>query len=316
MTDTQTRPDHHGQHAEGFRHEAFFYDDAADFVEGTASFVEAGLRAGEPVMVALVPERLELLRRALGSDAGRVRFADMIELGRNPARIIPAWRRFVDDHAGHRGLRGVGEPIWAERGTDELTECQRHEALLNVAFEGGRPWALLCPYDAGALSGDVLQEARRSHPFLVARGGTSESVDYVRAPAVFEGALPEPGAVEGELEFDATTLRHVRAALSGWAPTVVTSARAADLVLAVHEVAANSIRHGGGSGRLRYWRAGAAAVVEVRDDGRFDAPLVGRQLPPLDDEMGRGLWLAQQLCDLVQLRSSPEGSTVRLHVSG
>jgi anti-sigma regulatory factor (Ser/Thr protein kinase) len=29
---------------------------------------------------------------------------------------------------------------------------------------------------------------------------------------------------------------------------------------------------------------------------------------------GYGLWLANQVCDLVQVRSSPAGTTVRLHV--
>ena len=313
MTDTQTRPDH--RHAGGFRHGAFFYGDAGEFLDGTASFVEAGLRAGEPVMVALVPERLELLRHGLGPGAEKVRFADMLELGRNPARIIPAWRRFVDEHAGHRHLRGIGEPIWAARGADELTECPRHEALMNVAFGSGRPWSLLCPYDTASLSGDVLHEARRSHPLLLAAGGASESLDYVADPAVFDGALPEPGPVEAELAFDTTTLHRVRAAVSAWAGTILSARRTADLALAVHEVAANSVRHGGGTGSLGCWRSGPGVVVEVRDCGRFDELLVGRQLPPLDDEMGRGLWLAQQLCDLVQLRSSPEGSRVRLHVS-
>ena len=57
-------------------------------------------------------------------------------IGRNPARIIPAWRRFVADHATEDGggMRGIGEPIWAERALDELAECQLHEWLLNLAF--------------------------------------------------------------------------------------------------------------------------------------------------------------------------------------
>ena len=314
MTEVQTRHALSGREPPRFRHEAFFYAHPGEFLEGTASFVEAGLAAGEPVLVALAPERLELLRHALGAEAGRVRFADMHELGRNPARIIPAWRRFVDEHVGRPRLRGVGEPIWPSRGAEELVECQRHEALLNVAFDGGRPWSLLCPYDTGALREDVLDEARRSHPFVLRGGRSASSLDYVDRPAVFEGPLPEPGTVEGELAFDGAGLRHVRGVVSEWAISVIGVRRAVDLVLAAHEVAANSIRHGGGSGTLRYWRDGDVAVVEVRDEGRFEALLAGRQLAPPEDEVGRGLWLAQHLCDLVQLRSSPQGSTVRLRL--
>jgi len=54
-----------------------------------------------------------LLREVLGDGAERVRFEDMHRLGRNPARIIPAWREFLDESAPEgRPVRGIGEPIW------------------------------------------------------------------------------------------------------------------------------------------------------------------------------------------------------------
>ena len=90
--------------------------------------------------------------------------------------------------------------------------------------------------------------------------------------------------------------------------------RTADLVLAVDEVASNSLRHGGGRGTLRIWREQGALVCEVRDAGRFEDPLAGRERPALDRDGGRGLWMVNQLCDLVQLRSFPSGAVVRLHV--
>src|SRR5213078_2999554 len=104
---------------------------------------------------------------ALGDDANRVTFADMAKVGANPARIIPAWKAFAADAAGtaaRRPFRGIGEPIWAGRSADELIECQRHEALLNLAFVDTPGFRLLCPYDVSSLGPDVLDEARRSHP--------------------------------------------------------------------------------------------------------------------------------------------------------
>src|SRR4051812_28437618 len=100
----------------GYRHEAFFYGSDGEFLAGCVPFVRAGVAAGEPVMVALIPERLTLLRDALGEEGAGVRFVDMSQLGRNPARILPAWREFVD-RAGADGhpVRGIGEPIWAGR---------------------------------------------------------------------------------------------------------------------------------------------------------------------------------------------------------
>jgi anti-sigma regulatory factor (Ser/Thr protein kinase) len=95
----------------------------------------------------------------------------------------------------------------------------------------------------------------------------------------------------------------------------VTPARADDLALAVSEVAANSVRHGGGSGVLRIWQDGDTLVCEVRDHGHIDDPLVGRALPEPMAEGQRGLWLVNQLCDLVQLRSLDDGVVVRLHTA-
>lgn len=305
---------HHGR-LDHFHHGALFYGNLDEFVEGTSSFVKAGLSAGEPVMVALLAEKISLLSSRLGGDARCVTFVDMAEVGRNPARIIPAWRRFVDQHPDSPSLWGIGEPIHAGRGAVELTECQRHEALVNVAFSGGRPWRLLCPYDTSRLDKAVLLEACRSHPYLVEEGRTSTSAVYESSPAVFAGALPEPPATAGEESFELHTLGRLRATVSRWALTVLPAARANDLVLAVHEAATNSVRHGGGRGCVRYWTDGRAAVVEVVSGGQLEDPLIGRSLAAPGDEAGRGLWLANQLCDLVQLRSSPQGTTVRLRIS-
>jgi len=302
----------------GFRHEAFFYEHLEDFAATVAAFVEAGVAAGEPVMVALPGAKLALLRDRLGDAAEHVEMLDMEQIGRNPARIIPAWRDFVRRNGGgDRRLRGVGEPIWSGRSDAELVECQLHESLLNPAFSGSADMWLLCPYDLSALSSAVVLEARRSHPFVAEGGATRPSPEFrdVLATTVLDTALPEPAGPIEELAFDADTVREARRLVSRWA-TELSTHRAADFVLAVHEIATNSVRHGGGSGRLRCWRDGDSRYVcEVTDRGRIERPLLGRQLPPADDEVGRGMWLANQLCDLVQVRSSPAGSAVRLHIS-
>ncbi len=96
----------------------------------------------------------------------------------------------------------------------------------------------------------------------------------------------------------------------------LSAARTDDLVLAVNEVATNSVRHGGGRGVLRSWIDGDAVVCEVSDAGEITDPLVGRRRPASDAPGGRGLWLANMLCDLVQVRSGPDGTVVRLKVDG
>jgi anti-sigma regulatory factor (Ser/Thr protein kinase) len=101
--------------------------------------------------------------------------------------------------------------------------------------------------------------------------------------------------------------RHATAA--GLAP-----ARTDDLVLAVNELATNSLRYGGGQGDLRVWQEGGAFICEVRDRGCIDQPLVGRVRPATTNEGGRGLWLVNQLRELVQVRTLTSGNVVRLHL--
>jgi hypothetical protein len=54
-------------------------------------------------------------------------------------------------------------------------------------------------------------------------------------------------------------------------------------------------------------------VAELSCTSRLD-PAVGRRRPSPDALAGRGLWLVNQLCDLVELRSVQGGAAVRLHV--
>jgi anti-sigma regulatory factor (Ser/Thr protein kinase) len=300
-----------------FSHEALFYDGADGFLEGTVPFIREALDANEPVLVAVPADKVELLRGTLNGESAGVLFADMTSLGRNPARIIPAWRDFVDEHPGP--VRGIGEPIWAGRSPAELTECQRHESLLNLAFDGDpRLRRLLCPYDATALEDDVLEEARRSHPHLWEGGAPRASGAYSPpAPKVeADEELPPPPSERRRLTFardDVSTMRHLVAARARAAG--LTPQRASDLVLATSEAATNSVLHGGGGGTLAVWEEPGALVCEVRDRGHIEDPLVGRERPALDAPCGRGLWLLNQVCDLVELRSPPGGCVVRFRMA-
>ena len=83
---------------QGFHHSALFYGDEDEFLEGAVPFVRDAVAAEEPVLVVLGADRIGPLRSALNGEGEGVRFADMGEVGRNPARIIPAWREFVDEN--------------------------------------------------------------------------------------------------------------------------------------------------------------------------------------------------------------------------
>jgi anti-sigma regulatory factor (Ser/Thr protein kinase) len=307
------------QTAETFRHEALLYAGEVDFLTGTLPFIREGVAADEPILVVVSAAKIGLLRSALGGDADRVAFADMADVGANPARIIPAWRDFVaGNDVASRRARGIGEPIWAARTPAELVECQRHETLLNLAFAGVPAWWLLCPYDTISLGPEVLEEAWRSHPFVTEEGVGLGSATYrglEQAAAPFAAPLPDPPGRPPALAFGPASKAGLRELVAGYAAAAgLDPIRTADLVLAVDEVASNSLRHGGGRGTLRIWREEGALVCEVRDAGRIENPLAGRERPAPDRDGGRGLWMVNQLCDLVQLRSFPSGAVVRLHV--
>jgi anti-sigma regulatory factor (Ser/Thr protein kinase) len=132
----------------------------------------------------------------------------------------------------------------------------------------------------------------------------------------FDGTLPAAPTDAKALHFGREGLGEARELVAGEANEAdLSRRRGTDLVVAVNELAANSVLHGGGGGDLRVWREADALVVDVRDRGRIEDPLAGRLQPTLAQEGGRGLWMVNQLCDLVQIRSGPQGTGVRLRMS-
>lgn len=299
-----------------FEHAALFYRGMDAFVRDVGAFVAAGLAASEPVLVAVDQRRIESLRGALGASADHVEFADMTELGGNPARIINVWERFVNDRgANGRRVRGVGEPVWPERSAPELAECEVHEHLLNAAFGAGQAWSLVCPYDLSALGPYALGVARRTHPLIRSGMEHTPSPDY-RGVDVFDSPLTEPeqASVLHDALFAPRDLPGLRKVLLDLAASVaVDAARASDLALVLDELATNSVLHGGGSGRIRTWIEDGSLVLEVRDAGRHTEELVGRRLPHSQQIGGRGLWMVNHLCDLLQLRNDESGAIARAH---
>jgi anti-sigma regulatory factor (Ser/Thr protein kinase) len=303
--------------AQHFRHEAVLYEGIDGFMDSIVPFLRDGAARREPMLVAVDREKIVRLTDALGPEAKAVRFVEMRGLGQNPACIIPAWRQFVADHASEgRPMRGVGEPIWPGRSDAELEECHRHEALLNDAFDDGPAWTLVCPYNVAALPAKVVEHARCTHPVIGHNGSSEHSHSYRDLYSnTLDGDLPEPGEQTEEVAFTIDDLGSIRGLVMAWARSAgIADMRASDLVLAVNELAANSVRYAGGCGTLRSWREPDRLICEVRDGGRIENPLVGRGLPHDEGPGGRGLWLVNQLCDLVQLRSLEPGSVARLHM--
>jgi anti-anti-sigma regulatory factor/anti-sigma regulatory factor (Ser/Thr protein kinase) len=134
--------------------------------------------------------------------------------------------------------------------------------------------------------------------------------------------------------FDADSLYSLRAAVAAHASEAgLPPGRVSDAVAAVHELAANSVRHGAGHGRLRVWNREADLHCLVTDDGAAPAAdavpagagvgPAGGGLGPADGTpkvdglaagpwhtgAGHGLWLVHRLADQVSLQAGPGGSS-------
>jgi MEDS: MEthanogen/methylotroph, DcmR Sensory domain len=302
---------------QSYRHEAFLWQDAREYVSVLAQFIEDGLAAGEPVMAALLREHANMLRETLGNQARKVKFVDMAVLGRNPAQIIPAWQQFLDNQAASgRPVRGIGEPIWAGRRPEEVVECQLHEALLNVAVDPKTPFWLICPYDVQGLDPSVIEEVYHSHLAVLegrryesnSRYGGRTQIDFL-----FAASLSELEGQPTELVFTRDNVESVFGVvtLDAYAAEL-RSDRISDIAGTVRRLSAASLDRGAQQGVLRIWHRPDALICDVSDDTVIDDVLIGRR--SIQAEAADGLWYANQHCDLVQVRSAQSGTTVRVHI--
>jgi anti-sigma regulatory factor (Ser/Thr protein kinase) len=296
----------------GVRHTAWFYRTDSEYFAALDEFVRAGQARGEPVLVAIPKARLPSGWMPPGGR--QASFADMQEMGGNPARIISALRAFADSRPGQR-IRYVGEAAWPTRSAAELQEAARYEALINLAFADAKI-NILCPYNAVQLSPAVLADACSTHPTLFSHG-------MVRVNHVYLGPGAFPACLEKPLVAPASAralcyeqdLRPVRALVADAGRRAgLSRARCTDLMIAASEVAANTLRHTSGGGVVRLWITDDEVICQLEDAGFIADPLAGHWRPAGDPPGGQGLWLVNQVCDLAEIRTSNLGTTVRLHM--
>lgn len=298
------------QAGDGIRHVAWLYR-PGEFLAGIRDFVQAGVSAAEPVLVAVPAGRLPP-GWSLPGDKTSVRSLDAADLGRNPARLMPVVRAFADEHFGHR-VRVVCELAWVGRSAAELDEVTRYENMVNVAF-AATPVTMLCPYDAVELPSSAIAAACASHPWLRQGGREQRSGADVGDPDGQSGR-PEPippGALAMSYRNDLRTVRAFVAAEADRAG--LTRSRRTDLVIAASEVAANTLKHTGRAGLVRVWVTGAEILCQFDDSGHIKDPLAGYGRPAGDELGGQGLWLVNQVCDLAEIRTNVHGTTIRLHM--
>jgi anti-sigma regulatory factor (Ser/Thr protein kinase) len=136
-----------------------------------------------------------------------------------------------------------------------------------------------------------------------------------RVAARFAEPLSDPPPDAEELTVTVRALRDARDLVRARAQDAGLGERSDDFVLAVNEVLSNSLHHAHEDGVLRVWDDPDGLVCEVRDGGHISQPMVGREEPSVGQIGGHGIWLVNLVCDLVQVRSSADGSTVRMQMN-
>ena len=307
----------------GFWHEAVAYSSSADLAARLAPRVNAALQVGQQVTTVLAAGVTDGLRASLGSAADQVAF---LEPGR--VHTVPGFTTAVRwaRRAAHADEPGFGKLIIGQQLLD-LPGCgPGYWTRLCLGLEvatAGLALTVLCPFAANDAGWARIRPTHRALSDLdssTGRPGSAPNPTF-RPPGelIREHPLPpppDPGPPEAELAFRAPQLAAVRqligevAVHAGLAPD-----RATDAVLAVNEVASNSIEHGPGSGRLRLWTDGGQLLAEITDDGRLADPFPGLVRPPVSNSRGRGLWMASELCDVMEVWTE-RGTTVRLSWAG
>ncbi|OBB92617.1 sensor histidine kinase [Mycobacterium sp. 852002-40037_SCH5390672] len=302
----------------GFVHSALIYHSRQEFLDSVSRFVGDGLELDEAVLLAVPPETLVLLHDELYAGdqlPADVRMVDITEVARNPSRFMAMEGAFIDEHPDQR-VRIVSQLAWPGRSEEEFVACIEHEALVNEAMDA-YPATSLCLYDASQLDGDVLADARATHPLLWESGVLQRSPAYAPGDVLERCNQPlaaNPGAVTYMVRKSAD-LRPARSFAQDYAGWMgVSQESMEDLQLVATELATNSLMYTGGACRLAFWKDDGHLVCEARDSGRFDDPLVGRLDPGPCGPASRGLYLVNALSDLVRTHTTRTGTTIQAYL--
>ncbi|MGH3506890.1 MAG: anti-sigma factor RsbA family regulatory protein [Nocardioidaceae bacterium] len=295
-------------------HIALLYRGTRDFVSAVSDFVREGLEADERVMVIAAEEKFALLRTELGDDADAVVFEDARSAYRPQARSTLTTLDFVNET--DRRARVVAERTDGDPTCVEIADYERIEAAANVVYSG-HPISLLCPYDAAALPESQQVSCLQTHPsiledrtirpnswFMNPRTYIANSTSVPEPPPSATGlTCDSPGDLAGARSF--IELHAGRAGFPG--------EQGADLAVAASELLTNALIHGDPPRRLYTYVEGPALVFHVHDGGSGPPdPLAGYGPPVELGTTGRGLWMARQLCDSIDVSHDLTGTHARL----
>lgn len=301
------------------RHDALLYRSEEEFLRGLVPFLREGVDDERPTVAVVRRDNQPALREALGPRARSVRFIPSEDWYRRPVRTIAAYRRLVTEmQPADRGpAHVVGEVHFGETELDRR-EWVRYESVLNSAL-ADLDVHVVCPYDVRSLPDEIVDASARTHRRLFGEDPRVRGDGYVDPEEFLRNhrSVPPPGDRSSTIEMDGiepiSTLRYRLGEVAG--QMGIEGDLRDDFLLAVNEIVTNAVLHGGGTAEVTVGRNDDLLVAEISDRGRgIDSTLLGYLPPPSDELGGRGIWLARQLVDGVDLIGSERGTIVRLAV--
>lgn len=299
-----------------FGHGLLRHDGPGDLLERAGPLVDAAVRRGDQVALAVsapVEERL----REMFDGAGLSRLTTPAPAARGSGQTFAAWRA--------RELRAVcsaGRAVFVlaehdpELDGPDGSYWTEFEAALNISL-GGLPITQVCAYPQLPLHQIVADAAVANHP-LVLRGGELMYNRAHRSPAQVMASMPVAppqmlGPPDMFLRYNTFDLSRVRDAVEDAVRrSALDPTRGEDLVLAVNEIATNAVEHGSAQAELLVWAGPDELTCELHDQGSLEHPLIGLAPPHPSHARGRGTWIARQLCDALHVWRDRAGTHVRL----
>lgn len=296
------------------------YESQEQFLATAVPFVAEGVRQGEKVILACSAANSAAVSEDLGKAATTVEFGDTRVWYSKPSELLNQLHdRLRELFQTHRGrIRVLAEPDLAGRPASVVREQVRCEAAANAVLEFSGA-DIVCPYDVRRMPADLLADVCRTHPQVIGPEGWRPNLDYQDPQEFLRGKdagheFPEAPRTAARLHGAPPAL--VRRFVTTHARVAgLDEDRLSDFVTAVNEICTNAEVHALPSG-VRVWWEDGCFVCEVRDYGfGLDDPLASYRPPETGQRSGRGLWMSRRLADLMEVASSPSGTTIRLHVA-
>jgi anti-sigma regulatory factor (Ser/Thr protein kinase) len=299
----------------GLVHQALVYEADGEFLDAAVPFLRSAVTAGQVTLAVVAPRWIAILEQMLGAAATGVQFIDAIAWYRHPVRTIAAYDALIRSQAPRR-VCALAEPFCRDRSELETVEWIRYEAVVNAAF-GDSGGSAMCAYDRHAVPAGVIAAALRTHPEVVDGGPPRPTQGYTDPARVSADCdrvpLPLPRRFDS-MPIDSSDLHGVRRFVAERATRYgLPNGELNSLLIAVNEVATNAVKHGTPPMAVRMWAENGDVICEVADCGCWrPSELLGFLPPASAGAAGFGLWGARMLTDLVQVRTTWDGTVVRL----